>query len=146
MPLARCHGHDDKTSRGVLDRMAGGAFALAADPSLLAAHIGHRGRLQYRGGAARRLCRIRTASVDARLRRRQRHAAAQGARASAVGAANTLWLDGGELRSTNTDIEGFIHNLDACSPGWDGATDALVLGAGGSSRAVIVGLIVRGIA
>jgi shikimate dehydrogenase len=67
-------------------------------------------------------------------------------RARAVGAANTLWYDGGELRSTNTDIEGFINNLDACAPGWDAATDALVLGAGGASRAVAFGLIERGVA
>ncbi|WP_213773620.1 shikimate dehydrogenase [Bradyrhizobium sp. dw_78] len=66
------------------------------------------------------------------------------ARARAIGAANTLWYDKGELRSTNTDAEGFIHNLDACAPGWDTATDALVLGAGGSSRAVVFGLIERG--
>jgi shikimate dehydrogenase len=66
-------------------------------------------------------------------------------RARAVGAANTLWYEGGELRSTNTDIEGFVNNLDACAPGWDGVTDALVLGAGGSSRAVVFGLIERGI-
>jgi shikimate dehydrogenase len=66
-------------------------------------------------------------------------------RARAVGAANTLWYKGGELRSTNTDIEGFIGNLDACAPGWDGVTDALVLGAGGSSRAVVFGLLERGI-
>jgi shikimate dehydrogenase len=67
------------------------------------------------------------------------------ARARAVGAANTLWYDGGELRSTNTDVEGFINNLDACAPGWDKATDVLVLGAGGASRAVLFGLIERGI-
>jgi shikimate dehydrogenase len=67
------------------------------------------------------------------------------ARARAVGAANTLWYEGDVLRSTNTDIEGFINNLDACAPGWDSATDALVLGAGGSSRAVVFGLIERGI-
>jgi shikimate dehydrogenase len=67
------------------------------------------------------------------------------ARARAVGAANTLWFEDGELRSTNTDIEGFINNLDACAPGWDRAGDALVLGAGGSSRAVVFGLIERGI-
>ena len=67
------------------------------------------------------------------------------ARARAVGAANTLWYDGGELRSTNTVIEGVIHNLDAAAPGWDAAEEALVLGAGGSSRAVVFGLIERGI-
>jgi shikimate dehydrogenase len=67
-------------------------------------------------------------------------------RAKAVGAANTLWYQGDTLYSTNTDIEGFLNNLDACAPGWDAATDALVLGAGGASRAVIFGLIERGIA
>jgi shikimate dehydrogenase len=66
-------------------------------------------------------------------------------RAKAVGAANTLWYDGDTLRSTNTDIEGFLNNLDAASPGWDSTEDALVLGAGGSSRAVVFGLIERGI-
>ena len=40
-------------------------------------------------------------------------------RASAVGAANTLWFDDGDLCSTNTDVEGFINNLDAFAPGWD---------------------------
>ena len=60
------------------------------------------------------------------------------ARARAVGAANTLWYEDGELRSTNTDVEGFINNLDASAPGWDSAEDALVLGAGGSARAVRV--------
>ena len=67
------------------------------------------------------------------------------ARARAIGAVNTLWYEGGELRSTNTDIEGFIDNLDACAQGWDGVEDALVLGAGGASRAVVFGLIERGI-
>jgi shikimate dehydrogenase len=67
-------------------------------------------------------------------------------RARAVGAANTLWYEGEELRSTNTDIEGFIHNLDACAPGWDQVSnDALVLGAGGAARAVVFGLIERGV-
>lgn len=66
-------------------------------------------------------------------------------RARAVGAANTLWYDGDKLRATNTDIEGFIANLDACAPGWDAADEALVLGAGGSSRAVAFGLLERGV-
>ena len=66
-------------------------------------------------------------------------------RARAVGAANTLWFKDGELCSTNTDVEGFINNLDACAPGWDKAEEALVLGAGGASRAVVFGLIERGI-
>ncbi len=66
-------------------------------------------------------------------------------RARAVGAANTLYFDNGKLCSTNTDVEGFIANLDASAPGWDAAEDVLVLGAGGSSRAVILGLIERGV-
>ena len=67
------------------------------------------------------------------------------ARARAVGAANTLWFADGELCSTNTDVEGFINNLDACAPGWDGCEDALVLGAGGAAHAVVFGLLDRGI-
>jgi shikimate dehydrogenase len=67
------------------------------------------------------------------------------ARAEAVGAANTLWFADGELHSTNTDVEGFINNLDASAQEWDSAEEALVLGAGGSSRAVVFGLLERGI-
>jgi len=65
-------------------------------------------------------------------------------RARAVGAANTLWLDR-VLRATNTDVDGFLDNLDACVPGWDanGGT-AVVLGAGGAARAVVYGLLERG--
>ena len=68
------------------------------------------------------------------------------ARARAVGAANTLWLDGERLLSTNTDVEGFIGNLDASAPGWEAvAQAAIVLGAGGSARAVVFGLLERGV-
>jgi shikimate dehydrogenase len=67
-------------------------------------------------------------------------------RAIAVGAANTLWLENGRLRSTNTDIEGFLGALDAAAPGWDQRTsEAIVLGAGGAGRALVYGLIERGI-
>jgi len=68
------------------------------------------------------------------------------ARARAVGAANTLWLDGTVLRSTNTDVEGFLNNLAACAPGWDrDLGKAAVLGAGGAARAVVYGLLERGV-
>ncbi len=67
-------------------------------------------------------------------------------RARAVGAANTLWLDDGALRSTNTDVEGFLHNLDAAAPGWDeDLRQTVVLGSGGAARAVIFGLLERGV-
>jgi shikimate dehydrogenase len=67
-------------------------------------------------------------------------------RAQAVGAANTLWLDNGVLKSTNTDVEGFLANLDASAPGWDRTPSALVLGAGGAARGIVFGLRERGIA
>jgi shikimate dehydrogenase len=67
-------------------------------------------------------------------------------RAKAVGAANCLWYEGDMLRSTNTDVEGFLGNLDAVTPGWDrGLETAMVLGAGGGARAVIFGLIQRNV-
>ena len=65
-------------------------------------------------------------------------------RARAVGAANTLWYADGVLRSTNSDVEGFLANLDSATPGWDrGLESAVVLGAGGAARAVIFALISR---
>lgn len=68
-------------------------------------------------------------------------------RATNVGAANTLWFDDGTLRSTNTDVEGFLANLDTEIPAWDqGLETALVLGAGGAARAIASGLLERGIA
>jgi shikimate dehydrogenase len=66
-------------------------------------------------------------------------------RARAVGAANTLWFDNDALRSTNTDVEGFLNNLDACAPRWErGLRKAVVIGAGGVARAIIYGLLARG--
>src|SRR5439155_474002 len=68
-------------------------------------------------------------------------------RARAVGAANTLWLDGGKLLSTNTDVEGFTESLDASVPHWERQrADAIVLGAGGAARAIVYGLVERGFA
>src|SRR5215210_9032040 len=67
-------------------------------------------------------------------------------RAQKLGAANTLWFDGDALRSTNTDVEGFLANLDAQAADWDRGLDAaIVLGAGGAARAVISALLERGV-
>jgi shikimate dehydrogenase len=66
--------------------------------------------------------------------------------AAAVGATNTLWLEDGVLRSTNTDVEGFVASLDAGVPGWaKDVESAVVLGAGGAARAIVFGLIGRGV-
>jgi shikimate dehydrogenase len=54
-------------------------------------------------------------------------------RARAIGAANTLSFRDGSIDAENTDAEGFLAALGQ-SPG---GTRALVLGAGGSARAVV---------
>jgi shikimate dehydrogenase len=66
--------------------------------------------------------------------------------ARAIGAVNTLWLEDGRLLATNTDSHGFIANLDQSVPGWDRTCrDAVVFGAGGAARAVLHGLLTRGV-
>lgn len=68
------------------------------------------------------------------------------ARATAIGAANVIWLDNGKLRSTNSDVVGFIAALDESAPGWDRrAEKAVVFGAGGAARSVVYGLQERGV-
>jgi shikimate dehydrogenase len=66
--------------------------------------------------------------------------------AAALKAVNTLWLEQGRLAGTNTDVYGFLAHFDEMLPGWDKRTGiAVVLGAGGAARAVVYGLIDRGI-
>ena len=66
--------------------------------------------------------------------------------AEQIGAVNTLVVTDGKVHGTNTDYLGFLGNLDAGAPGWSERLDrALVLGAGGAARAVIVALQSRGI-
>lgn len=63
-----------------------------------------------------------------------------------IGAANTLWLDGGMLRATNTDAYGFITHLERTAPNWNAARrPAAVLGAGGAARAVVRALADAGV-
>jgi shikimate dehydrogenase len=64
----------------------------------------------------------------------------------ALGAVNTLWFEGRRLFGTNTDVHGFLANLDEQQPGWDRRTRfAVVLGAGGAARAVLHGLLERSV-
>lgn len=58
-----------------------------------------------------------------------------------IGAVNTLVVRDGRVYGSNTDYLGFLGNLDAAVPGWsDGPDDAMVIGAGGAARAVLVAL------
>ncbi|PIW26029.1 MAG: shikimate dehydrogenase [Rhodospirillales bacterium CG15_BIG_FIL_POST_REV_8_21_14_020_66_15] len=63
-----------------------------------------------------------------------------------VGAVNTIVVgDDGRLTGTNTDGFGFLENLKDGAPGWTAAAGpAVVLGAGGAARAVVVALIDAG--
>jgi shikimate dehydrogenase len=67
-------------------------------------------------------------------------------RATRIGAANTLSFDAdGGFLADNTDGHGFLENLRQGAPGWSAAAGpALVLGAGGAARAVILSLIEAG--
>lgn len=68
-------------------------------------------------------------------------------RARRLGAVNTLWLEDGRLHGDNTDVTGFVANLDqVLGQGWErAAAPALVVGAGGAARAVVAGLLDRGL-
>lgn len=63
-----------------------------------------------------------------------------------IGAVNTLVGEGGRILGFNTDYMGFLGNLDQQAPGWsDGLEAAIVLGAGGAARAILVALAERGV-
>jgi shikimate dehydrogenase len=68
--------------------------------------------------------------------------------ATAIGAANTLWLDAdGLLHASNTDAYGFMTHLSAEAPDWNkGGRPVMVLGAGGAARAILHGLLEAGAA
>ena len=65
--------------------------------------------------------------------------------ARAIGAVNTLWLEDNVLCGSNTDAYGFSANLDRNAPLWREAETALVLGAGGASRAIIHAVLEAGL-
>ena len=68
-------------------------------------------------------------------------------RATLIGAANTLtFKDDGRIFADNTDGYGFLENLRQGAPGWDAKSGpAVVFGAGGAARAVLVSLIEAGV-
>ncbi|MDB5623783.1 MAG: shikimate dehydrogenase [Devosia sp.] len=66
--------------------------------------------------------------------------------ARSIGAVNTLVVENGQVHGTNTDYLGFLGNLDQGAPGWsNGGKPAIVLGAGGAARAILVALHSRNI-
>lgn len=68
-------------------------------------------------------------------------------RATLIGAANTLiFREDGKIHADNTDGYGFVENLRQGAPDWDPASGpAVVLGAGGASRAVLASLLSAGV-
>lgn len=74
------------------------------------------------------------------------HIARPDALATRLGAANTLYLRDGILHATSTDGEGFMASLKADAPGLVlVGKSALVIGAGGAARAIILALLDHGI-
>lgn len=66
--------------------------------------------------------------------------------AEAVGAVNTVWYEDDRLIGGNTDVAGFLANLDEQAAGWDEAgRRAVVIGAGGAASSVVFGLLGRGL-
>lgn len=64
-----------------------------------------------------------------------------------IGAVNTVVVREGELEGGNTDAFGFIENLRGGAPTWRPLLGAaVVLGAGGAARAVVVALLDVGVA
>jgi len=66
------------------------------------------------------------------------------AAADAIGAVNTLWIEDGKVCGGNTDAFGFAANLDASAPEWRDRGRAVVIGAGGASRAVVQAILEAG--
>jgi shikimate dehydrogenase len=65
--------------------------------------------------------------------------------AEALGAVNTLWRQDGRLMGDNTDVAGFLANMDESACGWaERGKLAVVIGAGGAARGIVYALISRG--
>lgn len=118
-----------------LNEVAGSYDRIAVEPAQLAAfiaglregdHVGCNVTIPHKAAAAALCDRLTPA-------------------AERIGAANTLWMDGGELWGDATDGPGFLAALDQEVPGWDARLGrAVVIGAGGAARAVVEALLSRG--
>lgn len=67
--------------------------------------------------------------------------------AQKIGAVNTVYFDGqNNMIGTNTDGYGFLKHLKSSAPKWNSKQGAaLIIGAGGAARAVIVSLLDDGV-
>lgn len=108
----------------------------AVPPEDLESFLGGLGEKGYTG------CNITVPHKEAAFR----IAAEKDNAAVAVGAANTLWLEGGKLHASNTDTYGFMTYLGLQAPDWN-KRDAPVsiLGAGGAARAIVHGFLEAGV-
>ncbi len=115
-------------------RIDGDYVAEAVPPEAIDAFLGDFGRRNYIGG-----------NVTVPHKEAAFSAATEATEvATKLEAANTLWLENGRLHADNTDTYGFVANLDEGAPGWRTGARALVIGAGGASRAVLYALIEAG--
>jgi shikimate dehydrogenase len=104
----------------------------AVAPDALAGFLGSLAARGLRG------CNVTVPHKEAALRL----ADVREASAEAVGAANTLWLEGDKLCAANTDTYGFMTYLDACAAEWRGRdAPVAILGAGGAARAIVYGFL-----
>jgi shikimate dehydrogenase len=63
-----------------------------------------------------------------------------------IGALNTIWRESGKLRATSTDGPGFLANINQAQPRFEiAAGPVTILGAGGSTRAIIDELLRVGV-
>jgi shikimate dehydrogenase len=99
--------------------------------------------------ALRNLCRVGIAGVNLTVPHKEQAftiADHLDPLARRIGAINTIVVRGdGSLEGSNTDAFGFIENVRQGAPGWSPAAPAVVIGAGGAARAVIVALLDAGV-
>ena len=132
------------------------AFAVAADPQLLAEKAEPAGQLRTVCSLAADLPTFLANLADlgfvggnVTLPHKEKAFAACAVTtpvARRLQAVNTLWIEDEKLFGDNTDVAGFLASLDADIPDWDKSVDkAVVLGAGGAARGIIFALNARGI-